>query len=149
MRSRDRDAARGDGHNISPEHLYAVGQFVRLAPHVQLHLGQKPERVSLHMKQPDLYEIRATLPPRGSDPQYRVRSAVEAHDRMISEHEIVMTAPAEDVEEIIGRRFGRCARAAAVDRQRLIVAFVVKPPSSRTAAFLFTPPRSPLRARRE
>ncbi|HMB48025.1 MAG TPA: hypothetical protein VKN63_07085 [Afifellaceae bacterium] len=60
-----------------PDHLYTVGQPVRL----KSRLGLSPRTASS-------YRITATLPPRDNSPQYRIRSDDERHERVTTENSI-------------------------------------------------------------
>ena len=57
--------------------LFHVGQTVYL-------------RRSGHMQNaaPGLYEVRAVLPEADGQHQYRIKSLIEPHERVVSEHEL-------------------------------------------------------------
>lgn len=57
---------------------YAIGQTVSLAPHVGFNL-----RIAA------VYKILAVLPEIRGELQYRVKSADESHERMVSQGDIV------------------------------------------------------------
>jgi hypothetical protein len=57
------------------KHKFRVGQTVELAPPMQRHaLG--------------VYQIIALLPIEHGEPQYRIKSVTEAHERRAFEHEL-------------------------------------------------------------
>ncbi|KPL52838.1 hypothetical protein [Prosthecomicrobium hirschii] len=89
---------RGSAPNRSEDqtHLFAIGQAVRLKGG----FGQM-SRAS------DVYRITGTLPPRGDQPQYRIRNEAERHERVAMQDtlEPLRTAPGEGAA-LIERTFG-------------------------------------------
>lgn len=62
-------------------HLYKVGETVKFDPR------------SGNMRNPSgLFSVIAQLPPLGSDLQYRIKSAKEPHQRVVSEHQVTRSA---------------------------------------------------------
>lgn len=57
-----------------PKHRFAVGQSVRVK-----------RRYGMLQPNDELYRITGTLPEIGNSPQYRIRSAEERHERVITE----------------------------------------------------------------
>lgn len=60
-----------------PKHQFVVGQSVRVK-----------RRYGMSRPNDELYRITGTLPEIGNSPQYRVRSAEERHERVITEDEL-------------------------------------------------------------
>jgi hypothetical protein len=59
------------------EHLFAMGQIVRLTKHPSYHSIAKGS-----------FEVRQQLPEREGELQYRLRSAHEPYDRVLNEGEL-------------------------------------------------------------
>jgi hypothetical protein len=80
----------------TPAHLFAVGQTVRLKGG----FGRIAQAT-------DIYQITATLPPRGTALQYRIRSGEERHERVATQDslEIVDTSAATDDATLLERTF--------------------------------------------
>lgn len=72
------------------EHKYAVGQIVELTPN------------SLRVAAPGEYEIKQTMPAPDIDsasPRYRIKSAAEIHERIVTESELTLPEDAcEDAQ---------------------------------------------------
>lgn len=77
-------------------HLFAVGQTVRLKGG----FGRIAQAT-------DLYQITATLPPRGTALQYRIRSDEERHERVATQDSLepVDTSSATDAAALLERTF--------------------------------------------
>lgn len=80
----------------APARLFDIGQAVRLKSGP----GTGP-------KTGEIYHVTRALPPRGSSPQYRIRSDAEPHERVVTEDRLEL---ADDVSEdgmmLIERTFG-------------------------------------------
>jgi hypothetical protein len=73
---------------VSLEHKYAVGQIVELTPN------------SLRVAALGEYEIKQTMPApdiNSASPRYRIKSAAEIHERIVTESEL--TLPKDACEE--------------------------------------------------
>jgi hypothetical protein len=81
----------------SAEHLYSVGQAVRLKA-----------GFGLPLRAGEIYRITATLPLRDSAPQYRIRSEGEPHERVTTEDnlELVVASKGDSASALIERTFG-------------------------------------------
>jgi hypothetical protein len=76
-------------------HLFAIGQSVRL----------KGGFAKLIMPT-DVYRITATLPPRGTSLQYRIRCDEERYDRVMAEDELEAVDLVKSDPSLIARTFG-------------------------------------------
>jgi len=65
-----------------PEHRYRTGQIVMLVSRT-------------HNVPPGPYQIVRQLPSETSDPQYRIKSRDETHERVVAEHELRAASEAE------------------------------------------------------
>jgi len=88
-----------------PQHRFTVGQTV-----------VAPSGVRDALIPPGPYVIVRLLPPVGSEPHYRVKSAADGHERAVLEEQIqpMMAASAPEVER------APVARPAVVVRQRVV-----------------------------
>ncbi len=60
-------------------HKFQVGQFVELIPRV------------LRQAAKGTYEITRLVPENESDPQYRIKSTYERHERVVAESELTLS----------------------------------------------------------
>ena len=81
----------------APTRLFDIGQAVRLKGGV----GVGP-------KTAEIYRVTGTLPPKGTSPQYRIRSEGEPHERVVTEDslESVGTSASDTGISLIERTFG-------------------------------------------
>lgn len=90
----------------APLRLFDVGQAVRLKGGPGA--GPRPGEV---------YRITAALPPKGTSPQYRIRSDGEPYDRVVTEdslERVDISAP-DNGTALIERTFGHGQGTAAVE----------------------------------
>ncbi|TPI41872.1 hypothetical protein FJW07_05030 [Mesorhizobium sp. B3-1-9] len=85
----------------APPRLFDIGQAVRLKGGV----GAGP-------KTDEIYRVTGTLPPKGSSPQYRIRSDGEPHERVVTEDSLerVETPASDNGIALIERTFGHGQR---------------------------------------
>ncbi|RRH96029.1 hypothetical protein EH240_23755 [Mesorhizobium tamadayense] len=78
-------------------HRYSLGQSVRLKG-----------SFNTIPKSREIYQITATLPPRGDVLQYRIRSDAESHERVATEDSLEPVRVARDDEDaaLLKRTFG-------------------------------------------
>jgi len=77
-------------------HLFAIGQMVRLK-----------DGFTRPALPTEIYQITATLPPRGNSPQYRIRNDNERHERVTTEDSLVpVEARSNSGETLAERTFG-------------------------------------------
>lgn len=74
-------------------HAFAVGQSVRLKGG----FGRVPT---------EIYQITATLPPRGNTLQYRIRNDEERHERVTTEDDLEAVSKSQSGSSLIERTFG-------------------------------------------
>ena len=86
-----------------PQHRFTVGQTV-----------VAPSGVRDALIPPGPYVIVRLLPPVGSEPHYRVKSAADGHERAVLQIQPMMAASAPEVER------APVARPAVVVRQRVV-----------------------------
>ncbi len=81
----------------APQRLFDVGQAVRLKGGPGA--GPRPGEV---------YRITAALPPKGTSPQYRIRSEGEPYDRVVTEDSLerVVLSASDSGIALIERTFG-------------------------------------------
>ena len=80
----------------APTRLFDIGQAVRLKGGV----GVGPKTV-------EIYRVTGTLPPKGTSPQYRIRSDGEPHERVVTEDRLEATYEVPDSGTmLIERTFG-------------------------------------------
>ena len=81
----------------APTRLFDIGQAVRLKGGVGV--GPKTD---------EIYRVTGTLPPKGTSPQYRIRSEGEPHERVVTEDslESVGTSASDTGISLIERTFG-------------------------------------------
>ncbi len=116
---RNRDCVRSDAlpYGRMPYHRFAVGQTV-----------VAPSGVRDALIPPGPYVIVRLLPPVGSEPHYRVKSAADGHERAVLEEQIqpMMARPAPEVEHA-------AAKPAPVVRQSAVAARLTPAAKGRTA----------------
>ena len=91
----------------APARLFDIGRAVRLksGPGSALKTGE-------------IYHVTRTLPPRGSSPQYRIRSDAEPHERVVTEDRL---EPVDEVSDdgmmLIERTFRHGRRTEALEQR--------------------------------
>lgn len=89
----------------APTRLFDIGQAVRLKG-----------GVGLGPKTGDIYHVTATLPPKGTSLQYRIRSEGESHERVVTEDSLerIAASASDDGAALIERTFGHAQGTEAL-----------------------------------
>ncbi|MFP1633779.1 hypothetical protein ACLB6G_18770 [Zhengella sp. ZM62] len=93
MKIRQPDPRRS--RHETPTHFFSVGQAV-----------QMKGRFTGSRSPAGVFQITATLPPKGNSPQYRIRNEAELHERVATQDDIEAVTVPRSNTALLERTFG-------------------------------------------